>query len=196
MKLFKKVLAMALASALALTLLVGCGKDNGKTTFTIVDYMNDWAAVEGGDIVYKADTALDTNAKNVVTVLQSTNAKTFEELYKTMGGVYQNENSELWKAFVKATTGSDTKNFYEIGFTMIDQKLVTDAAKDSVGMYQAQMMQSTIKDVYTPDGLKDDHGYISGSKLENTTYVGTATMSLGGKTYLVAVFRTAPKAAK
>ena len=196
MKLFKKVLAIAMASALALTLLVGCGKDGGKTTFTIVDYMNDWAAVEGGDIVYKADTALDTNAKNAVTVLQSTNAKTFEELYKTMGKASQDEDSELWKAFVKATTGSDTKNFYEVGFTVIDQKLVTDAAKDSVGMYQAQMMLMNTEEVYAPDGLKDDYGHISESKLENTTCVGTATMSLGGKTYLVAVFRTAPKAAK
>ena len=195
MKLFKKVLAIAMASALALTLLVGCGSD-GKSTFTIVDYLNDWVAMEGGDITYKADTALDTNAKNAVTVLQSTNAKTFEELYKTMGKASRDENSELWQAFVKATTGSDTKNFYEVAFTVIDQKLVTDAAKDSIGLYQAQMMMSSTKEVYIPDSMKDEYGDAEYDMLDSITAVGTATMTLDGNTYLVAVFRTAPKAAK
>ena len=83
MKLFKKVLAIAMASALALTLLVGCGSD-GKGTFTIVDYMNDSAAMEGDDTTYKADTALDTNAKNVITVLQGLNAKSVDELGKKL----------------------------------------------------------------------------------------------------------------
>ena len=193
MKLFKKVLAIAMASALALTLLVGCGSD-GKGTFTVVDYLNDWAAVEGGDVTYKADTALDTNAKNAVTVLQSTNAKTFEELYKTMGKASRDEDSELWQAFVKATTGSDAKNVYEMGFTVVDQKLVTDAAKDSIGLYQAQMVLSSTNPVYAPDSAKDDYGDVEYNRLDSTTYVGTATMSLGGKTYLVAVFRTAVKA--
>ena len=85
MKLFKKVLAIAMASALALTLLVGCGKDNGKTTFTVVDYLNDTAAMYGEDVTFKADTALDTNAKNAVTVLQNSGAKTVEEISKEEG---------------------------------------------------------------------------------------------------------------
>ena len=58
MKLFKKVLAMALASALALTLLVGCG-GNGKTTYTMVEYLNDYQKMHGSSQTFKAEASLD-----------------------------------------------------------------------------------------------------------------------------------------
>lgn len=192
MKLFKKVLAIAMASALALTLLVGCGKDNGKTTFTVVDYLNDTAAMYGEDGTFKADTALDTNAKNAVTVLQNSGAKTVEEF---QGKLY--DDDALRAAFVKAVSGGDTKNVYQIGDVLI-QSYITDAAKDYAGLYQAEWLFRTKNQnvVYAPDAAKDENGWVDEDKLESTAYVGTATMSLGGKTYLVAVFRTAPKAAK
>ena len=192
MKLFKKVLAIAMASALALTLLVGCGKDNGKTTFTVVDYLNDTAAMYGEDGTFKADTALDTNAKNVVTVLQNSGAKTVEEFQEKLY-----DGDALRAAFVKAVSGGDTKNVYQIGDVLI-QSYITDAAKDYAGLYQAEWLFRTKNQnvVYAPDAAKDEDGRVDEDKLESTTYVGTATMSLGGKTYLVAVFRTAPKAAK
>ena len=192
MKLFKKVLAIAMASALALTLLVGCGKDNGKTTFTVVDYLNDTAAMYGEDGTFKADTALDTNAKNAVTVLQNSGAKTVEEF---QGKLY--DDDALMAAFVKAVSGGDTKNVYQIGDVLI-QSYITDAAKDYAGLYQAEWLFRTKNQnvVYAPDAAKDEDGWVDEDKLESTTYVGTATMTLGGKSYLVAVFRTAPKAAK
>lgn len=192
MKLFKKVLAMALASALALTLLVGCGKDNGKTTFTVVDYLNDTAAMYGEDGTFKADTALDTNAKNAVTVLQNSGAKTVEELLEKLY-----DDDALRAAFVKAVSGGDTKNVYQIGDVLI-QSYITDAAKDYAGLHQAELLFQTKNRnvVYAPDAVKKDYNRVDEDKLESTTYVGTATMSLGGKSYLVAVFRTAVKAAK
>ena len=192
MKLFKKVLAMALASALALTLLVGCGKDDGKTTFTVADYLNDYAAMYGWDVTYKADTALDTNAKNAVTVLQNSGAKTVEELE---GKLY--DDDALRAAFVKAVSGGDTKNVYQIGDVLI-QSYITDAAKDYAGLHQAELLFQTKNRnvVYAPDAVKKDYNRVDEDKLESTAYVGTATMTLGGKSYLVAVFRTAVKAAK
>lgn len=192
MKLFKKVLAIAMASALALTLLVGCGKDNGKTTFTVVDYLNDTAAMYGEDGTFKADTALDTNAKNAVTVLQNSGAKTVEELLEKLY-----DDDALRAAFVKAVSGGDTKNVYQIGDVLI-QSYITDAAKDYAGLHQAELLFQTKNRnvVYAPDAVKKDYNRVDEDKLESTAYVGTATMSLGGKTYLVAVFRTAPKAAK
>ena len=192
MKLFKKVLAIAMASALALTLLVGCGKDGGKTTFTVVDYLNDTAAMYGEDGTFKADTALDTNAKNAVTVLQNSGAKTVEELE---GKLY--DDDALRAAFVKAVSGGDTKNVYQIGDVLI-QSYITDAAKDYAGLHQAELLFQTKNRnvVYAPDAVKKDYNRVDEDKLESTAYVGTATMSLGGKTYLVAVFRTALKAAK
>lgn len=194
MKLFKKVLAIAMASALALTLLVGCGKDNGKTTFTVVDYLNDTAAMYGEDGTFKADTALDTNAKNAVTVLQNSGAKTVEELVEKLY-----DDDALRAAFIKAVSGGDTKNVYQIGDVLI-QSYITDAAKDYAGLYQAEWLFRTKNQdqsvVYAPNAAKDEDGRVDEDKLESTTYVGTATMMLGGKSYLIAVFRTAPKAAK
>lgn len=192
MKLFKKVLAIAMASALALTLLVGCGKDNGKTTFTVVDYLNDTAAMYGVDVTYKADTALDTNAKNAVTVLQNSGAKTVEELLEKLY-----DDDALRAAFVKAVSGGDTKNVYQIGDVLI-QSYITDAAKDYAGLHQAELLFQTKNRnvVYAPDAVKKDYNRVDEDKLESTAYVGTATMTLGGKSYLVAVFRTAVKAAK
>lgn len=192
MKLFKKVLAIAMASALALTLLVGCGKDNGKTTFTVVDYLNDTAAMYGEDGTFKADTALDTNAKNAVTVLQNSGAKTVEELLEKLY-----DDDALRAAFVKAVSGGDTKNVYQIGDVLI-QSYITDAAKDYAGLHQAELLFQTKNRnvVYAPDAVKKDYNRVDEDKLESTAYVGTATMTLGGKSYLVAVFRTAVKAAK
>lgn len=192
MKLFKKVLAIAMASALALTLLVGCGKDNGKTTFTVVDYLNDTAAMYGEDGTFKADTALDTNAKNAVTVLQNSGAKTVEEFVEKLY-----DDDALRAAFVKAVSGGDTKNVYQIGDVLI-QSYITDAAKDYAGLHQAELLFQTKNRnvVYAPDAVKKDYNRVDEDKLESTAYVGTATMTLGGKSYLVAVFRTAVKAAK
>ena len=191
MKLFKKVLAIAMASALALTLLVGCGKDAGKTTFTIVDYLNDYAAMYGVDVTYKADTALDTNAKNAVTVLQNSGAKTVEELEKKVSG-----DANLMAAVVKAVSGGDTKNVYGIGYALTGQSYITDTAKDNAGFTQAAYLADRSKVIYASDAAMNEDGRVDEDKLESTDYVGTATMSLGGKSYLVAVFRTAVKAAK
>ena len=193
MKLFKKVLAIAMASALALTLLVGCGKDNGKTTFTVVDYLNDTAAMYGEDVTFKADTALDTNAKNAVTVLQNSGAKTVEEFQEKLY-----DDDALRAAFVKAVSGGDTKNVYQIGDVLTGQSYITDVAKDYEGLHQAEWLFQTKNRnvVYAPNAVRDEDGRVDEDKLESTAYVGTATMSLGGKSYLVAVFRTAVKAAK
>ena len=189
MKLFKKVLAIAMASALALTLLVGCGKDD---TFTVADYLNDCAAMFGEDVTFKAETALDTNAKNAVAVLQNSGAKTVEELYDKM---YQ--DPKLQAAFVNAVSGGDTKNVYEIGY-VLTRSYITDAAKDYAGLYQAEELSHRKEDnlVYAPAAAKRENGRVIRDKLESTTYVGTAPMTLGGKSYLIAVFRTAVKPAK
>lgn len=192
MKLFKKVLAIAMASALALTLLVGCGKENGKTTFTVVDYLNDYAAMFGEDETFKADTALDTNAKNAVTVLQNVGAKDMDALIEAINK--EGRDGKTAKALAAAVSGSDTKNAYQIGYVQSDRNYVTDAGKNNAGLYQAGELGGHRTVMYVPTGVSVEYGKLMG--VENTTYVGTATMSLGGKTYLVAVFRTAPKAAK
>ena len=73
---------------------------------------------------------------------------------------------------------------------MTGQSYITDTAKDNAGFTQAAYLADRSKVVYAPAAAMDE------DKVESTAYVGTATMSLGGKSYLVAVFRTALKAAK
>ena len=200
MKLFKKVLAIAMASALALTLLVGCGSD-GKGAFTVVDYLNDSATLDGENVTYKADTALDTNAKNAVTVLEGVGAKDMDALIEAINK--EGRDGKTAKALAAAVSGSDTKNVYELAYAETNQKFVTDAGKESAGLYQAGNLYSTKTWISVPseDFLTSRYGeygptVVDETKVESTTYVGTATMSLGGKSYLVAVFRTAPKTTK
>ena len=51
MKLFKKVLAAALAGVLALSVLTGC--NNSAATVTMVDALNDWAKIYGVDTTFE-----------------------------------------------------------------------------------------------------------------------------------------------
>ena len=52
MKLFKKVLAAALAGVLALSVLTGCNNSNSVATVKMLDALNDWAKVYGVDTTF------------------------------------------------------------------------------------------------------------------------------------------------
>ena len=53
MKLFKKVLAAALAGVLALSVLTGCNNSNSVATVKMLDALNDWAKVYGVDTTFE-----------------------------------------------------------------------------------------------------------------------------------------------
>ncbi len=54
MKLFKKVLAAALAGVLALSVLTGCNNNsNSVATVKMLDALNDWAKVYGVDTTFE-----------------------------------------------------------------------------------------------------------------------------------------------
>ena len=203
MKLFKKVLAIAMASALALTLLVGCG-GNGKTTFTIVDYMNDMAVIEKGNKTYKADAEMDNAAKNVASVLANVGANDVDELRKKVG-----QNEELLKSIKKAAGVNDStvnKYLYELDYTFVTSDIKTDIADaKEISMYQVQeLVYGRHMNISTPEAAKEYHdpdhpqwGFdIDESKMEDTVCVGTAEVKVGNRAYLLVIFRTAVKAAK
>lgn len=205
MKLFKKVLAMALASALALTLLVGCGGDGGKTTFTIVDYMNDVAVMMGRENkTYKADAEMDNAAKNVASVLANVGANDADELSKKVG-----QNEELQKSIMKAAGVNDNtvnKYLYELAYTFVASDIKTDIADaKEISVQQAhELLYNRHIRISTPEAAKEYHdpehpgwGFdIDESKMEDTVCVGTAEVKVGNRTYLLVIFRTAVKAAK
>ena len=89
MKLFKKVLAAALAGVLALSVLTGC--NNSAATVTMVDALNDWSKVYGEGITFeKGDEALQAQVNALVEIVDEAgkkidfkDAKDFEDVYNT-----------------------------------------------------------------------------------------------------------------
>lgn len=201
MKLFKKVLAMALASALALTLLVGCG-GNGKTTYTLVEYMNDYLKTHGSSQTFKAEASLDANAKNVAELVKKSGAKTPYQFKNKL----QNDE-KLYKDLLTAVgVNKDTaeKYLYQVSYTFVSSDPTTDlATKSDVANEQIEMLMNSVENVSAPESVKvysdwdtDWHGDVDETKLDSTSYMGTAELQLDTQKYLIAVFRTAPKAAK
>ncbi|MBD9241063.1 MAG: hypothetical protein EGQ64_01990 [Ruminococcaceae bacterium] len=195
MKLFKKVLAIAMASALALTLLVGCGKDAGKTTFTVVDYLNDAAKMHSIDLSFKADTSLDSVAKNAAAAIEKTPISLKEIDNRRNQDLTAAEKKILCEA-VGDTGANAEKYLYAISYSIVTSGFTTDAVKDMYALGQAEDLLENSMTLSIPDAAKDKDGNIDDKKVEMTAYVGTATMEQDGKTYLVAVFRIAVKAAK
>ena len=201
MKLFKKVLAMALASALALTLLVGCG-GNGKTTYTMVEYMNDYLKTHGISQNFKAEASLDANAKNVAELVKKSGAK---NPYQFKNKLQSDE--KLYEDLLTAVgVNKDTaeKYLYQVSYTFVSSDPTTDlATKSDVANDQIGMLMQSVEDVSVPESVKvypDGDTYWRGdvdeTKLDSTAYMGTAELQFGTQKYLVAVFRTAVKAAK
>ena len=201
MKLFKKVLAMALASALALTLLVGCG-GNGKTTYTLVEYMNDYLKTHGISQNFKAEASLDANAKNVAELVKKSGAK---NPYQFKNKLQSDE--KLYEDLLTAVgVNKDTaeKYLYQVSYTFVSSDPTTDlATKPDVASDQIGMLMDSMRDVSVPESVKvypDGgtywHGDVDETKLDSTAYMGTAELQLGTQKCLIAVFRTAVKAAK
>lgn len=198
MKLFKKVLAMALASALALTLLVGCG-GNGKTTYTLVEYMNDYLKMSGISQTFKAEASLDANAKNVAELVKKSGAKTPYQFQNKL-----QSDEKLYEDLLTAVgVNKDTaeKYLYQVSYTFVSSDPTTDlATKSDVVSEQIGMLMHNVEDVSVPESVKvypDGNTYWRGevdeTKLDSMYYMGTAELQLGTQKYLVAVFRTAVK---
>lgn len=202
MKLFKKVLAMALASALALTLLVGCG-GNGKTTYTMVEYLNDYLKTHGSSQTFKAEASLDANAKNVAELVKKSGAKSWDQLRNKL-----RNDEKLYQDLLTAVgVNKDTaeKYLYQVSYTFVSSDPTTDlATKSDVANEQIEMLMNSVENVSAPESVKvypdwdkeNWYGDVDETKLDSTSYMGTAELQLGTQKYLIAVFRTAPKAAK
>lgn len=201
MKLFKKVLAIAMASALALTLLVGCG-GNGKTTYTMVEYMNDYLKTHGISQNFKAEASLDANAKNVAELVKKSGAK---NPYQFKNKLQSDE--KLYEDLLTAVgVNKDTaeKYLYQVSYTFVSSDPTTDlATKSDVANDQIEMLMQSVEDVSVPESVKvyQDwdtekerwQGDVDETKLDSTYYMGTAELQFGTQKYLVAVFRTAVK---
>lgn len=191
MKLFKKVLAAALAGVLALSVLTGCN----NATVTMVDALNDWAKVYGVDTTFKKgnedlQSQVNALAKIVDEVgkgIDFKDAKSLEDVFNT---VMQNETARQklgdWaKQFTKANIG-DGSPLYGYGFADISAAL---SASSSKNIYYAGQLITSENPINPPDTEwtgKRVPNWIAGDK----SYVAVATGEVGGKKYMIALFKT------
>ena len=190
MKLFKKVLAAALAGVLALSVLTGC--NNSAATVTMVDALNDWSKVYGEGITFeKGNEDLQNQVNALVKIVDEAgkdiefgDAKDFREIYDIVmnNPTVQQKLTEWAKKFPRATYGSDPSNpLYEYGFADINATL---SASSSKNIYYASQLLDELDVINLPAG--DPNRWEKG----DTCYVAVATGEINGKKYMVALFKT------
>ena len=192
MKLFKKVLAAALAGVLALSVLTGCN----NATVTMVDALNDWAKVYGvGTTFKKGDEKLQSQVNALAEIVNEAGKDIGSEDVKNLEDVYDavmnNEAARLklqeWaKQFAKANIG-DGSPLYQYGFADIS---VTLSASSSKNIYYAnQLMMTSGTPINAPETEWGHHGERNWT-VGDKAYVAVATCEVGGKKYMVALFKT------
>lgn len=192
MKLFKKVLAAALAGVLALSVLTGCNNSNSAATVTMVDALNDWSKVYGEGITFeKGNEDLQNQVNALVKIVDEAgkdidfkDAKDFREIYDIVmnNPTVQQELTEWAGQFPTATYGSDPSNpLYEYGFADINATL---SASSSKNIYYASQLLDELDAINLPAG--DPNRWEKG----DMSYVAVATGEINGKKYMVALFKT------
>lgn len=193
MKLFKKVLAAALAGVLALSVLTGC--NNSAATVTMVDALNDWAKVYGVDTTFeKGDEKLQRQVNALAEIVNEAGKDIGSEDVKNLEDVYDavmnNEAARLklkeWaKQFTKANIG-DGSPLYQYGFA--DISLTLSAGNKNKNIYYANQLVMNSRDINAPDEEwnRGERNWTVGDKY----YVAVATGEVGGKKYMVALFKT------
>lgn len=193
MKLFKKVLAAALAGVLALSVLTGC--NNSAATVTMVDALNDWSKVYGEDITFeKGNEDLQNQVNALVKIVDEagkdidfTDAKNIYDVYNTF---MENDAAKLklgaWAAQFKKANIGDGSPLYEYGFADISATL---SASSSKNIYYAEQLMNASDAINPPETEWGHHGE-SNWTVGDKCYVAVATGEINGKKYMVALFKT------
>ena len=191
MKLFKKVLAIALAGVLALSVLTGCNNSNSVATVKMLDALNDWSKFYGEGVTFeKGDEKLQSQVNELVEIVDKvgedidfTDAKDFRDVYDA---IINDETAGLklkaWAAkFDQAKIDDKASPLYECGFADINATL---SASSSKNIYYASQLMDECEPINPPAG--DPSRWEEG----DTSYVAVATGEVGGKKYMVALFKT------
>lgn len=195
MKLFKKVLAAALAGVLTLSVLTGCNNSNSVATVKMLDALNDWAKVYGEGITFeKGNEDLQNQVNALVKIVDEVgkdidfgDAKDFDDVYNA---IMKDKAARLklgaWAAkFTQANVG-DGSPLYGYGFADISVAL---SASNSKNIYYAGQLMTSETPINPPDTEWAGHrvpNWIAGDK----SYVAVATGEVGGKKYMIALFQT------
>lgn len=100
MKLFKKVLAAALAGVLALSVLTGCNNSNSVATVKMLDALNDWAKVYGVDTTFeKGNEDLQNQVNALVKIVDEVGKdidfKDAKDIYDIYNAFMENDAARL-----------------------------------------------------------------------------------------------------
>ena len=194
MKLFKKVLAAALAGVLALSVLTGCNNSNSVATVKMLDALNDWAQVYGEGITFeKGNEDLQNQVNALVKIVDEVGKdidfKDAKDIYDIYNAFMENDAARLklkdWATqFTKANIG-DGSPLYECGFADISVAL---SASSNKNIYYAGQLMTSIGPINAPDTEWDngEPNWTVGDK----SYVAVATGEVGGKKYMIALFQT------
>ena len=185
MKLFKKVLAAALAGVLALSVLTGCGSGSGTVDYTsqVVKALNNaYAEAEEEITVTEGDAAMKAKLKQFVSKVL-TSGVSFDGVADEKGILQAiTENKELVatikEMFPTAVVGDPTKPVYIIGTAQIEQPI-----SDSNMKRYAQEMLNRPVELNLPDDVEDDE-YDDGSELT----AAVTTVTINNQVYLVGLF--------
>ena len=183
MKLFKKVLAAALAGVLALSVLTGCGSGSGTVDYTsqVVKELSNVFA-EDGITVTEGDAAMKTKLKQFVSKVLDSDVS-FDGVTDEDGIIQaiigdKKLVAEIEKMFPTAVVGDSTKPLYTIGVAQIEQSI-----SDSNMKRYAQEMMDSAKELNYPGGI-DPKDYEDGPELT----VAVTTVTINNQEYLVGLF--------
>ena len=178
MKLFKKVLAAALAGVLALSVLTGCGSGSGTVDYTpqVVKALNNLYAEEGITVT-EGDAAMKTKLKQFMSKVLDSDVS-FDGVTDIIEAITEDEKlaAEIKKMFPTAVLDDSTKPLYNIGMAQIEQS-INDS---NIKRYAQEMVDDNSVELNYPDvagGDDFDEG------LEWTAVVTTVTIN--NQEYLV-----------
>ena len=178
MKLFKKVLAAALAGVLALSVLTGCGSGSGTVAYTpqVVKALNNLYAEEGITVT-EGDAAMKTKLKQFMSKVLDSDVS-FDGVTDIIEAITEDEKlaAEIKKMFPTAVLDDSTKPLYNIGMVQIEQS-INDS---NIKRYAQEMVDDNSVELNYPDVVGGDD-FDEG--LEWTAVVTTVTIN--NQEYLV-----------
>lgn len=180
MKLFKKVLAAALAGVLALSVLTGCGSGSGTVDYTsqVVKALNNaYAEAEEEITVTEGDAAMKTKLKQFMSKVLDSDVS-FDGVTDIIEAITEDEKlaAEIKKMFPTAVLDDSTKPLYNIGMVQIEQS-INDS---NIKRYAQEMVDDNSVELNYPDVVGGDD-FDEG--LEWTAVVTTVTIN--NQEYLV-----------
>lgn len=192
MKMFKKLMAIALAGVMALAVLTGCGSSLNERE--IINILNDAAKspmaksamADAGvteDITFKAaDSELNGKAKAVAGIVEENIGEK-----DTIESIFQNKKVAITKALI----GEDQsdKNLYIVSYA-------TKVKYDSKFMNTMKDALDIVEVFSNMDKGVSACGMTGGFKITGDAWVAFKDVNVNGNTYTIVVMKVATKAAK